>query len=101
MDRIMAGQNHAERRTGGYFLMILSFPVAPLPQWNQNDRQENEVKSHIPVFNFPVLASSVSPAPGSFFAASEQLRLLQCKEHKDKGMWLIPLGFRLTRQVIA
>jgi hypothetical protein len=23
------------------------------------------------------------------------------KEHKDKGMWLISLGFRLTRRVIA
>jgi hypothetical protein len=23
------------------------------------------------------------------------------KEHKDKGMWLISLAFRLTRRVIA
>jgi hypothetical protein len=23
------------------------------------------------------------------------------KEHKDKGMWFIPLGFRLTRRVTA
>jgi hypothetical protein len=38
---------------------------------------------------------------GGILKRAVEVNRKELKEHKDKGMWFIPLGFRLTRRVIA